>query len=124
MRREKPDLAPHFLHGAVRVIEKRSFLMHRELVNVLFSRRNGLLADVGHAVLPDGNLQTVPVQGSGLWQAIFEDDAHAVALLHLNRRPGTAPVVAPRVDRLEGGNLSLHWLGDETENFYAALLFV
>ena len=80
---EHADQANHFLHGAVRVIEKSSFLMNREFVGKSFAWCDGFLADVGHAILLDGNFQTMPVHGSALRQAIFHMDAHAVALLHL-----------------------------------------
>src|SRR5438552_18085946 len=124
MRHEKSDLPHHFLHGAMRVVEKRPFLVHGEFVNVLLAGSDRLLADVRYAVLFDGDFQPMPVRGSGLRQSILEDHAHAIALLHLNRRPGAASVVAPRVDGLERRDSLLHRLGYEAENFNATIHLV
>jgi hypothetical protein len=120
---QKSDLPHHFLHGAVRVIEKRAFLMHGKLVDVPVSRCHGLLADPGHAVLLDGNFQTVPVQGSRFRQMIFENHTHALALLDLNRRSRAAPVVAPCVDGFKRHNLLLHRFGGEFEDLHSAVDF-
>ena len=124
MGHEKSDLPHHLLHGAVRVVEERALLVHREFVNVLFTGSDGLLADVGHAVLLDGYFETMPVQGSRLRQAVLEDHTYAIALLHLDRRTGAASVVTPRVDGLERRDLSLHRFADKVENLYASIHFV
>src|SRR4029077_19458731 len=108
MRDEKSDLADHFLHGAVRVVEKGSFLMHGEFVNVFFAGCDRLLTDVRDAVLLDGNFEAVPMDGSGFWKFVFEDYADAIALLDLDGRAGADPVVAPGVDGLEGRDFALH----------------
>src|SRR5947207_13656169 len=121
MRHEKSDLAHHLLHGAVRVIEKRAFLVHGEFVDIFLAWRDRLLADVRHAVLLDGYFQTMPVQGSRLRQAVLEDHTYAIALRHLNRRTGAASVVTPRVDGLERRARSLHRFADEVENLYASI---
>ena len=92
MRDEQADLAEHFLHGAVRVIEKCAFLMDGEFVGVFFAGRDRFLADPGDAVLVDGNFEAVPVDGGGFGQAIFEDDADAVALIDLDCGPGQLPL--------------------------------
>src|SRR4029077_4188306 len=99
-------------------------LMHREFVDVFFSRRYRLLADPRHAVLFDGNFQPVPVNRSCFRQFVFKDNAHAVALLHLNGRPREAPVVAPCLDDLERRDFSLHGLRHQFEDFYVAIHFV
>ena len=123
MRNEKPDEAHHFLHGAVRVIEECSFLMDCKFVDIFFSRSYGFLADPRNAVLIDGYFQTVPVQGSGFGQFVFEDDADAVALLHLNRGAGAGSVVAPGVDGFERSDFAFHGLGHELEDFHASIHF-
>ena len=117
MRDEEADLAQHFLHRAVRVIEKRAFLMDGEFVSVFFAGWNRFLADPRDAVLFDGNFQAVPVHGGGFRQAIFEDDADAVALIDLDRGTGAASVVTPGVDGLERRDLALHDFGRETKDF-------
>src|ERR1700674_1048008 len=66
----------------------------------------------------------MPVQGSRFRQAVLEHHAHAVALLHLNCRPGTTTVVAPRVDGLERRDFSLHRLTQKMKYLSAAVQFV
>ncbi len=124
MRHEKSDLPHHLLHGAVRVVEERAFLVHGEFINVLFAGSDGLLADVRHTVLLDGYFQTMPVQGSRFRQPVLEHHAHAIALLHLNRRPRAASVVPPRINRLERRNFSLHRLAHKVEDLHAPIHFV
>src|SRR5271154_390552 len=124
MRDEESNHTHHFLHGAVGVIEECALLMDREFVGVFFAWRDGLLADPRHAVLLYGNFEAVPVNRSGFGQAVFEDDAHAFALLHLNRGAGARAVVAPCVDRFEWSDFSFHWLCDQMENFYGAVRLV
>src|SRR5579859_1161341 len=102
MRDEEAEEAHHFLHGAVRVVEKRAFLMNGEFVDVCFTGRDGLLADPGNAVLRDRNFKAVPVQGSGFGEMVFEDDADAVALMDLNGRAGAGAVVSPGVNGFNG----------------------
>src|ERR1700682_3565911 len=98
------------------MIKTSPFLMHGELVDVSSSRRDGLLADPRHAVLPDRNLQAVPVHGGGLRQMVFKNHPNAVALLDLDGRSRAASVVAPDVNGLEGRDLALHQFGGELEN--------
>src|SRR5271156_4551079 len=121
MRDEESNHTHHFLHGAGGVIEECALLMDREFVGVFFAWRDGLLADPRDAVLLDGNFEAVPVNGSGFGEAVFEDDAHAFALLNLNRGAGARAVVAPCVDRFEWSDFSFHWLGDQMENFDGAI---
>ena len=85
---EHADESHHFLHGAVRVIEKSSVLMNSELVNVCSSGRHRLLADPGHAVLLDGKFQAVPVHRSAFRKRVFKHDANAIAARDLNGRAG------------------------------------
>ncbi len=110
MRDEHADQADHLLHRAVRVIEESSFLVHSEFIGVRLAGRDGFLADVGHAVLLDGNFEAVPVHRRALGQAIFEFDSDAVALLHLNCGPWRTSVVAPDVERLPGNDFAFHRL--------------
>src|SRR5260370_21537070 len=86
MRDEKSDLANHFLHGAVRVVEEGSFLMHGKFIDIFFTGRDRLLADVGDAVLLDRNFQAVPVNRSGFRKFVLENDSDAIALLNLDGR--------------------------------------
>src|SRR6516164_2624092 len=101
MRNEHSDQPDHFLHGAVRMIEKRSFLMHGELVGISCTWRHRFLADPRHAILFDGNLQTMPVQRSTLGKRVIENDPYAIALRDLNGRPWAIAVIAPDIDGLE-----------------------
>src|SRR6266478_6154177 len=121
MRDKKSDLANHLLHGAVRVIEERPFLMHGELIDVFFAWCHGLLADPGNAVLFDGNLQAVPMQRSRFGELVLEDHPDAVALLNLDGWPRSAAVVAPSVDGFERCDFALHGLGNEAKNLYAGV---
>src|SRR5882724_11282676 len=121
MRDEKSEQPHHFLHRAVRVIEKGSFLMHRKFVRKFFSRRGRFLANPRHAVLFDRDLESVPVQGSALRQLVFKNDSDAFALLHLNRRSGAASVVAPHVERLPWNDCALYGLRDEMEHLHIAV---
>src|SRR5438876_1121632 len=99
MRNENSDKAHHFLHGAVRVIEERSFLMHRKFVREGFSRCRRFLADPRHAVLLDWHFQPVPVQRSTFRQAVLKYHANPIALSDLNRRSRTAAVLASHFER-------------------------
>src|SRR5579863_2871510 len=118
MRDEKANHAHHFLHGAVRVIEKSAFLMDGKFVGVFFARSDGLLADPGDAVLFDGNFEAVPVNGSGFGEAIFENNADAFALLDLDCWAWATSVVAPGVDGFERRDFALYRFSDEMKDFY------
>src|SRR5712664_4341075 len=98
--------------------------MNRKFVNIFFTRRDRLLADIRHTILLDGKFQPMPVHGSRFRQTVFENYTHPLALLHLNRRSWAAPVVAPCIDGLERHDLFLHRLGSELENLYAAVHFM
>src|SRR5271170_2192052 len=124
MGHKKSNHPHHFLHGAMRVIEKRSLLMHGKFVNIFFSRRDRFLANPRHAVLFDGNFQSMPVNRGRFGQFVFEDYTHTVALLHLNGRPWATAVVTPGVDGLEWRDFAFHWLGHQLEHFHAAIHFV
>src|SRR5208337_4849609 len=121
MRDEEPDEAHHFLHRAVRVIEKGASLMHREFVDERSSGRHGFLADPGHAVLFDRNFQTVPVQGSAFRQCVFKHNANTVAARDLDGWAGTTAVVAPHVDGLERRDLPFERRGLEAKDLYAGV---
>ena len=106
MHDERADHAHHFLHGHVRVIEERAFLVQREFVSESAAGRNRFLGNAWRAVHIKGNFEAVPVHRSGLGQVVIDDDAHAIALVHLNRGAGRSAVVTPEVHDLAGKNCS------------------
>src|SRR5215813_6251960 len=119
MDNEEADQADHLGHGHVRVVEERAVLMHRELVGELLARHHEGLADGGYAIHLDGHLEPVPVDGLWLGESVLEDDPHAIALVHLDRRAGHARVVAPDLNDLAGHELRLDGLGHELEDLHA-----
>ena len=121
MRDEQAEEADHFLHGAVRVIEERAFLVDGEFVGVGFAGCDGFLADEGDAVLFDGHFEAVPVHGGAFGQGVFDVDADAIALRDLNRGTGAGAVVAPCVNRFEGSDFAFHGFGAEVEDFGRAV---
>ena len=121
VRNEHSDHANHFLHRAVRVIEKSSFLVNGKFIPVGFAGRDWLLADVRYAVLFDGNFQSVPMHGGAFRQAIFHVDAHPVSLLHLNGGSGATAVVAPHIERFPRHDAALYRLGNQSKYFGAAI---
>src|SRR5271170_6744385 len=61
---EHAEQADHFLHGTVRVVEKRTRLVNREFVRKSFAGSDGFLADERDPVLLNGHFKPVPLQGS------------------------------------------------------------
>ena len=115
MHDEGPDHAHHFLHRQVRMVEERACLVEREVVNKATARRNRILTGSRSAVHVVWDLEPVPVHGGGFGKVVIHDDPHPVSLVHLDRRPGNAAVIAPEVYDLAWDQLLLHRLGDEVK---------
>ena len=103
----------------MRVIEKRSVLMDRELIRVHASRHYWVLTDPRYTVHFYGYFESVPMNGRHFRQHVVEDDTHAVALIHLDHRSRYASVVAPRFHLLAWNKLRLDRLGHQVELFDA-----
>jgi len=73
------------LHRHVGVIEERAVLVHRVLVDEGLTRLDQRLADEGHAIHVQRNFETVPMHGRRFRQLVSNDEAHPVALVHLDR---------------------------------------
>ena len=121
VRDEEANLAEHFLHGAVGVVEERAFLMDGEVVGEFVAGRHGFLADPGDTILLDGNFQAVPVEGGGFGEMIFENDADVISLADLKSGTWAGAVVAPGVDGFERGDFAADGFGGEVEDFYIAI---
>src|ERR1700722_19576509 len=61
----------------------------------------------------------MPVHRCRLGKVVVDDDANAIALIHLNRWTRSAAVKAPEVNYTSRNNLLFHWLGDGMEFLYA-----
>ena len=124
MRDEQSDLPHHFLHGAVRVVKERPFLMDGEFVRMFFPGRQWFLADPRNAVLLNRNFQPMPMNGRRFGKAILKDHANPIVLANLYRRPRAAAVISPRVNRLERRDFSFHHLRRQPEDFHRAVHLV
>ena len=67
-----------------------------ELVDEGLARRDVRLRQAGDAVHAVRQAQAVPVHGGVLRQPVGDEDAHPVALDHLDGRAGRLAVVAPQ----------------------------
>src|SRR6185312_16085576 len=121
MHDERTKAAEHLLHRHVRVIEVRSRLMQRELINKAPTRLDWLLAQAGRTVHAVGNFETMPVHRHRLWQMVVYDEADAIALRHLDSRPGRATVETPQIHGFVRRQLLLYGLDDDVEHFYSTV---
>ena len=77
---EQPDHPHDFLHRAVGVVEVAAFLVQVELVDEGLAGGDRLLGDALDAVVADGHLQAVEVDGGRLGQPVVDDEPDPVAL--------------------------------------------
>ena len=104
----------HHLVG-VRVVHEGAGAARDELVDEGLARRDARLRQAGHAVHAVGQALAMPVDAGLLAELVGDEDAHAVAFDHLDRRSRALAVVAPQV-RLEAGrHLAHHRFGDQVE---------
>ena len=102
------DPETHHAHGhlhhfvRVRVVHEGARAACHEFVHLGLADRNRFLGQARHAVHAVGQALAVPVDAGVLGQFVGDEDAHAVALNHLNGRARALAVVAPHVD-LEAG---------------------
>jgi hypothetical protein len=82
----------------VRMVHERAVLPQRELVSVRLARLDVRLVEARDAIHAVRQEHAVPVHAGALGQVVRDQDAHAVALDRLDRRPRALPVVAPSVD--------------------------
>src|SRR5438876_878644 len=121
---EHADLTHHFLHGGVRVVEERAFLVKSEFVGELLARSNRHLADVRRSIHFDRDFDTVPMDGRGFGQSVLKDDADAVALPDLDGRTRTTAVVPPDGHVPERNEFPLNRLRSKPEDFDSPIHFV
>lgn len=115
------DEEPHHAQGHLRrlvrvgVVHERAVLPHAELVDVGLAGRDVGLEQSADAVHPVRQEDAVPVDGRVFRQPVRDVDADVVALDDLDRRAGSAAVVAPGLDRHARGELLERLVRDDVE---------
>src|ERR1700735_1120868 len=118
---ERADHAHHFLHRHVRVIEISTLLLEREFVDKSATGRDGVLTRTGCSVHLVRDFEAVPMHRCRFGKVVVHDDPNAVTLVHLNRRPRSAAVVTPEVNRAARKYRLFNRLGDEMKFFYVSI---
>ena len=121
MHDEGADHAHHFLHRHVRVVKVGTFLVKCEFIDESPARRDRVLATPRRSVHLDRHLESMPVHRCRFGEVVVDDDANAIALIHLNRWSGSAAVIAPQVGYTPRNNLLFHGFGDQVEFLYASV---
>src|SRR5579883_1910766 len=103
------------------VVEIRTFLVQRELINEAPARFNRILTNSRTAVHVVGNFKTVPVHGGRFRQMVVDDDADAISLVHLDGWPWGAAVEAPQINRFIRLELLPYGLGNQVKDFNAVV---
>ena len=115
------DPHAHHAHGhlhhfvGVRVVHEGARAARLELVHKGLAHGDRGLVQATHAVHAVGQALAVPVDGGVLGQLVGDEDAHAVALDHLDGRARALAVVAPHVDLEARRDLAHHGFGHQVE---------
>ena len=115
------DPEAHHAHGHLHhlvgmgVIHKGAGAAGDELVNEGFAHRDRRLVQPCHAVHAIGQALAVPVDAGVLGQFVGDENAHPVALHHLDGRPRRLAVVAPQVSLVAGRQFAHHRLCNQVE---------
>src|SRR3989475_6465824 len=115
MHDERADHTHHFLHRHVRVVEISAFLMESEFIDESTTGRDRVLTRTGRSVHLVRDFETVPMHRCRFGKMVVHDDPNAIALVHLNRRAGSAAVVTPEVNDPARKDLLCDRLGNEME---------
>src|SRR5882762_1841689 len=115
MHDERADHPHHFLHRHVRVVEISAFLVEREFIDKAATGRDRVLTRTGRSVHLARDFEAVPVHRRRFGKMVVHDDPNVIALVHLDRRPRSAPVVTPEVNDSPWKYLLFYRLSDEME---------
>src|SRR6266704_3167207 len=107
--------ADHFLHSQVRVIKVGAFLMKREFIDKSAAWLDRVLARSWCPVHVVRDFKSMPVHRERLRQMVINNDPNPVALIYLNRWPGSAAIESPQVRHFARYQLLFHRLGNEME---------
>ena len=111
----------HHAHGhlhhliGVRVVHEGAWASSLELIDIGLAHGDGALIQAAYAVHAAGQALAVPVDGGVLRQLVGHEDAHAVALDHLDGGAWALAVVTPHVDLEARRYLPHHRLGYQVE---------
>jgi len=97
------------------VVEISAFLVEREFIDKSATGRDRILTRTGRSVHLARDFEAVPVHRGRFGKVIVHNDPNAIALVHLNRRARSAPVVTPEVNDPARNYLLFNRFGDEVE---------